>query len=72
MNLSISILHQAVCMFGILFTLAALQPEAALSAARPFLSLWLAFKRYRQSLAVRFKSNRSERFWEIDMTKFEP
>ncbi len=58
--------------FGIFTSAACFQPETSLAVIRPFLHFWRCLKLYRTSIAAKFRPSRGERFWEIDLTKFEP
>ncbi len=57
---------------GIFLSVTGLQPEASFALVRPFISFWRRLQACRSSIAARFRSSGKERFWEIDMTKFEP
>ena len=59
-------------LLGIIIASASLQPELSITAVRPILILWFRFKLFRIAIASRLRSTHRERFWEIDMTKFEP
>ena len=58
--------------FGVFAAALALQPEISFAVVRPFVSFWMRLRILRTSIMARFRSSRGERFWEIDMTKFEP
>jgi hypothetical protein len=47
-------------------------PELSPAPFRPFLLFWLKLRQRLQYLTSLHKSRNRERFWEIDMTKFEP
>ncbi len=51
------------------FIIAAVVPEGTLLLRRQLARIWTIL---RTRLAVRKSKARSEKFWEIDMTKFEP
>lgn len=57
---------------GILVFAATFQPEISFAAVQPFVSFWRRLQILRTSIMTRFRSSQGERFWEIDMTKFEP
>ncbi len=57
---------------GVVLSAAFTQPEIRFASVRPFLSLWLRLKLFQASITARLRAPRRQRFWEIDMTKFEP
>ncbi len=57
---------------GVVISAACIRPESSLAVVRPLFAFWHRMKVLQISIAARFRSSRTERFWEIDMTKFEP
>jgi hypothetical protein len=49
-----------------------LLPETSHAFSKPFLVLWLRFKKYQKSFLSKPEKKNSSKFWVIDMTKFEP
>ena len=58
--------------FGVLFTTASLQPEASFALSRALRRIHSRLVCFRQSLRDALRTKGSSKFWEIDMTKFEP
>ncbi len=72
MDISLVVSLRCVVLLGIVASLAILEPAICSAAIQPFYSLWRRVKLFQIQVAARFKASRHERFWEIDMTKFEP
>ncbi len=58
--------------FCMLFTVASTIAEARVDLSALLLDIWKRFKQYRRSWKKRPAGTSSKKFWEIDMTKFEP
>jgi len=72
MNIELLIGLRNLLAVSVILSIGCLQAETSFAVARPFLSLWRRIRIFQTFIADRFRSSRHERFWEIDMTKFEP
>jgi hypothetical protein len=60
-------------MCGMLFmTVVAVTAEEPAAVPGIFQKVWLRYQLFREMRKMRASSTSTEKFWEIDMTKFEP
>jgi hypothetical protein len=72
MNIDLLIGPRNLLALCVILSVSCFHPEISFAVARPFISLWRRFRIFQTSMVARFRSSRHERFWKIDMTKFEP
>jgi hypothetical protein len=64
---------RSALIFSALFTTLSLHPVSCQGLVRPVLTAWNRFKRFQATLHRPMSKKRdAQRFWEIDMSEFEP
>ena len=70
-NIICDVRYTVIC--GMLFTMiVAMTAESPAAVPEVFMRMWHRYQLYQETKKIRAAATSEEKFWEIDMTKFEP